>query len=325
MIDGHKLTMRVYGPVPSRRLGLSLGVDVVPFKKCSYDCVYCQLGRTEKTTIERNAYVRADDILPEVEALLTRRGARPDYITLGGSGEPTLNTEIEAMVGALKKNTGLPVAVLTNASMLSDPYVRESLMGADVVLPSLDAHNADGFARINRPHPKIIFESMVEGLDRFCADYKGRLWLEVFLVKGINASNADAYGFKQWIDRLAPEKIHLNTAIRPPAEPEIMQPNAETLFFFMNTLGPKCELAVPLSVEEPKSAGKMVDEADLIGILSKRPCTLKDISTGLGIQIQVVKALLMPLLVSRKVVVSSVEGQEYYQTHGSSCHLVTRL
>ncbi|MBW1895645.1 MAG: radical SAM protein, partial [Deltaproteobacteria bacterium] len=200
----------VYGPVPSRRLGRSLGVDLVPHKVCSYDCIYCQLGSTKQTTIERKPYLPANEILDQVREKL-KKGIDADYITLAGSGEPTLNTEIGLLIHEIKQLTETPVAVLTNGSLLGNSQVRESLMEADVVLPSLDAHDEEGFQTINRPHSEIRLEAVLEGLSTFGKEYPGQIWLEVFILDGINATPTDATQFKQLVESVKPQKVHINT------------------------------------------------------------------------------------------------------------------
>ncbi len=176
----------VYGPVPSRRLGRSLGVDLVPFKTCSYDCVYCQLGKTSKKTIDRKEYVAIEDVLEELERKL-RFEPFPDYISLAGSGEPTLNLGIGRLISRIKRLTTVPIAVLTNGSLLWMPEVQESLMDADVVLPSLDAGDEIAFRYVNRPHKSISFETMAQGLIDFTAVFTGARygWRYSFLVESL--------------------------------------------------------------------------------------------------------------------------------------------
>ncbi len=174
----------VFGPVPSRRLGRSLGVDLVPFKTCSYDCIYCQVGRTTNQTIERKEWVPMDAVLDELKVKLA---CRPDYVTLSGSGEPTLHSRLGETIEHIQAMSDVPVAVLTNGSLLWQKEVREELALADAVLPSLDAGNGLKFAFINRPHPCLTFERMVEGLIAFRDEFPGQYWLEVFLLGGYTA------------------------------------------------------------------------------------------------------------------------------------------
>ena len=180
-----RTSRHVYGPVPSRRLGRSLGVDLVPFKTCSYDCIYCQLGRTTNKTTERKEYVPVDDVLEELAEKL-RSEPGPDYVGLAGSGEPTLHARIGDLIAGIKRLTSVPVAVLTNGSMLWRSDVRAGIAEADLVMPSLDAGTPRRFERVNRPHRDISFEKMVDGLVTFCAVFRGKVWLEVFVLAGIN-------------------------------------------------------------------------------------------------------------------------------------------
>ena len=271
----------VYGPVPSRRLGRSLGVDLVPHKVCSYDCVYCQLGRTKKKTIERKAYVPMEAILNQVQEKLSE-GISADYITLAGSGEPTLNTEIGALIRELKKHSEIPVAVLTNSSLLGNGQVREALMGADAVLPSFDAHDQEGFETINRPHPAINFETMVDGLIAFRKEYPGEIWLEVFILEGINATEADALEFKYWIEKVNPQKVHVNTAVRPTAETYVRRVPVQEMAKLCSIIGGRAEVITPFKDTERHERGADIEE-DLLNLLARRPCTLDDISSGLNV------------------------------------------
>ena len=175
----------VFGPVPSRRLGFSLGVDLIPRKYCSFDCIYCQLGPTEKTEVERRSFYDPGLVVEQVVESV-KGGSRIDCISLSGSGEPTLNSDIGWVIKRLKERVSLPVAVITNGSLLSRRDVREDLMGADIVLPSLDAANEAAYLKINRPHESLEFSGIVEGLETFCKEYKGRVRLEIMLINNIN-------------------------------------------------------------------------------------------------------------------------------------------
>lgn len=180
----------VYGPVLSPRLGRSLGIDLVPFKTCNYDCIYCQLGRTTHKTLERKECINGDEILREVERKIS--AAPPcDVVTLSGSGEPTLNNRIGDIITEIKKLTTVPVAVLTNGSLLWMEDVRESLMNADIVIPSLDAGDEHLFQHVNRPHRELLFRRVVEGLIHFTKTFPGSVWLEVFLLAGITGIQSE--------------------------------------------------------------------------------------------------------------------------------------
>ncbi len=167
----------IFGPVPSRRLGRSLGVDLVPFKTCSYDCIYCQLGRTTNQTVERREWVPLDAVLAELRGKLA---SQPDYITLSGSGEPTLYSRLDELIDGIRAMTEVPIAVLTNGSLLWQPEVRSKLLRAHLVIPSLDAGDERTFQAIDRPHGTISFKRMLWGLIDFRREYQGQYWLEVF-------------------------------------------------------------------------------------------------------------------------------------------------
>lgn len=301
----------LYGPVPSRRLGRSLGVDLVPYKVCSYDCIYCQLGRTKQKTIERKPYIPVDRILDQVCEKL-KGGLRADYITVAGSGEPTLNSQIESLIHKIKKHTEIPVAVLTNGSLLGNSRVRESLMAADVVLPSLDAYDQTGFETINRPHSSISFEAMVGGLIAFRKEYPGEIWLEVFILEGINATEADATQFKQWIERVNPQKLHINTVVRPPAEKYARQVSAQEMARFCKALGDKAEVITPFQDQQKHEKRADVEE-DLLNLLARRPCTLDDISYGLNLHKNKILKYIEPLVKNHTIEMVKRGSALYYQ------------
>ncbi|MHB8202646.1 MAG: radical SAM protein [Desulfomonilaceae bacterium] len=272
----------VYGPVPSRRLGRSLGVDLVPFKTCSYDCVYCQLGKTSKKTIDRKEYVAIEDVLEELERKL-RFEPFPDYISLAGSGEPTLNLGIGRLISRIKRLTTVPIAVLTNGSLLWMPEVQESLMDADVVLPSLDAGDEIAFRYVNRPHKSISFGAMVKGLMDFTAVFTGAVWLEVFLLGGVTGAPSGVKKIAALIKEIGPERVQLNTVSRPPAEEFAFAVNAERMQEFKKLIPGKVELITEnglgkLTITNQQEA----NNSDILALLSRRPCTVQGVSVGLG-------------------------------------------
>ena len=302
----------VYGPVPSRRLGRSLGVDLVPYKVCSYDCIYCQLGRTKEKTIERKPYIAAEKILNQLYQRLKER-RQTDYITVAGSGEPTLNSQIGSLIHDIKKRTEIPVAVLTNGSLLSESGVRRSLMEADVVLPSLDAYDQEGFEAINRPHPEISFRAMVEGLIAFRNEYLGEIWLEVFILDGINATETNGAEFKYWIERVNPQKVHVNTAVRPSAETYARQVSPEKMARFCNILGEKAEVITPYKNIGQHEKGRAGVEENILNLLARRPCTLDDISSGLSVHKNEILKYIEPLVKNHRIDMVKKNSGVYYQ------------
>lgn len=281
----------IFGPVPSRRLGRSLGVDLVPYKTCTFDCVYCDLGRTTHKTVSRQSYVPPEEIQGELELYLSVLDKKPDYITLSGSGEPTLNTDIGETIRRIKEITFTPIAVLTNSSLLSLNEVRMDLSEADVVLPSLDAITPASFEYINRPHQSLKIEEIISGLIQFRKEYRGQIWLEVVFCRGINDDKEEIERLKGVIERIQPDRVQLNTPVRPPAEDFAFPLTLGQLEEIRKTLGDKAEIisefAAPLG-EEFNS----VKDTEILNLIKRRPCTTEDISKALGLRIdEVVKHL----------------------------------
>ena len=276
-----KENMYIFGPVPSRRLGLSLGVDIVPFKLCSLDCVYCQLGKTTEKTIERCDYVPLDDVLNELKERLAN-GIKPDFITISGSGEPTLNSQLGELIDEIKKITDIPVAILTNGTLLYRPDVRSDCAKADVVLPSLDAGDEPAFRKINRPHKDITFDKLLSGLIAFRKEYKGRIWLEVFLIEKFNTTTEQLAKIKDAIKLIGPDKVQLNTAVRPTAEPKVRKLNAQQLQDIALQLGDNCEVIADFDAVHSHKLHNSRAE-DVLSMLKRRPCSLNDICSGLGL------------------------------------------
>ncbi len=271
----------LYGPVPSRRLGLSLGIDIVPFKVCTLDCIYCQLGRTAEKTIERKHYVPVEQILAELRDKLSR-GLDADFITISGSGEPTLNLHLGKLIDGIREITDIPIAILTNGTLFYRPDVRADCAKADVVLPSLDAGDEQSFQKINRPHKDISIEKLIQGLCAFRKEFAGQIWLEVFLVEDLNTDTEQITKIKAAIDRICPDKIQLNTAVRPTAEAGIKRPSAEKLRAIATQLGQKCEVVADFSLHHrSKHIENKVE--DVLSMLKRRPCSLNDICLALGI------------------------------------------
>ena len=232
----------IFGPVPSRRLGRSLGVDLVPYKTCTFDCIYCDLGRTTRKTLSRQSYVSPKEIQGELELCLPVLEKRPDYVTLSGSGEPTLNTSIGEIIQRIKEITSTPVAVLTNSSLLSLDEVRRNLSEADVVLPSLDAITPALFEYINRPHASLSIEGIISGLIQFRKQYRGQMWLEILFCRGVNDGKEEIEKFKGVIKKIQPDRVELNTSVRPPAEDFAFPLTLPQLGEIRERLGEKAEI-----------------------------------------------------------------------------------
>lgn len=300
----------VFGPVPSRRLGRSLGVDTVPYKTCTYDCVYCQLGPTTAKTMRREAFVPVETLLGEVRRRLKQRPG-VDCITLSGSGEPTLYSELEPLIRGIRKQTNIPVAVLTNGSLLWDGQVRRAIGRADLVIPSLDAGNSRDFLRVNRPVEGIGFDAMVDGLRRFREFYRGRLWLEVFLLEGLTANQESVRAMAALARAIGPDKVQLNTVARPPVEAcALAVPRARMLELaglFAGGAEVIAEYAPPACGAD--SAGS---QGDVLGLLRRRPCTLEGVAAGLAMHRNEAVKHLEHLAADGLVTIQENEGGIFY-------------
>ncbi|MFI5341527.1 MAG: radical SAM protein [Candidatus Methylomirabilales bacterium] len=310
------MSQHIYGPVPSRRLGRSLGVDLVPFKTCTYDCIYCQLGRTTNKTTERREYVPLEAILAELEQKLAV-GCAPEYITLAGSGEPTLHGRLGELIGRIKKLAPVPVAVLTNGSLLGVRDVQEALMEADLVLPSLDAGDAALFGHVNRPHPAITFEAMVEGLRTFRERFAKPVWLEVFLLAGISGMPAEVENIARLVREIRPAGVQLNTVSRPPCEDFAYPVPADLLAAYAMFFEPPAEVIAdgPITGAAPQPAGRVPD-ADFLALLRRRPCTAQGVAAGLGLHVAEVMKRLHALTREGRVTCLRRNGLVFYRVGG---------
>jgi wyosine [tRNA(Phe)-imidazoG37] synthetase (radical SAM superfamily) len=225
--------------------------------------------------------VPAETIVAQVLARLAS-GTEPDYVTLSGSGEPTLNTAFGQVVRRLKENTTIPLALITNSTLFRHPDVRRDAAATDVVLPSLDAGTEAVFRRLNRPHPSLSLAALVEGLVAFRQEYGGPIWLECFMVKGLNTSPAELAAMKAHIGRILPDKIQLNTAVRPTADGSIARISEDELRVIAELFGPRAEVvadfSAALELELPAAAPEVLDT------IRRRPSTVEDVASGLGVR-----------------------------------------
>ena len=262
----------VFGPVPSRRLGLSLGVDVIPKKVCTLDCVYCEVGPTDKRALRRREYFPAEAIIAETEQALSARTGI-DHVSFSGSGEPTLNSKLGEIIRSVKQITSIPIAVITNGTLLSFEDVRYDLMAADVVLPSLDAVTQEVFEKIDRPHPQLRIETIVEGLKEFRREFKGKFWLEIMFAKGYNDSEDQIRRMKEVMKEIQPDKIQLNTVTRPPSEHGV-EPVSETrLKEICAVFGERCEI-IGIFNKRGTDRGEKSNLSEILALLERRAMTL---------------------------------------------------
>ena len=235
----------IYGPVKSRRLGLSLGISLNPYKICSFDCIYCQLGRTHNLVSQRDEYLKIEGIISELKSWLAanpKEAGDLSYITLSGCGEPTLNVKIGALIQEIKKITSIPVAAITNSSLLRDALVRNALSSADLIIPSLNTVSSDIFLEINRPAADIKIEDIIEGLAALRKEFRGKIWLEIMLVKGVNDDIRQIRKLKEAIERINPDKVQLNSPVRTTAEENVLPLDKKKLEKIQEELGDKCEI-----------------------------------------------------------------------------------
>ena len=227
----------VYGPVPSRRLGNSLGIDPIPSKTCNYQCIYCQLGKTTNFTNERKDFYPKEEIVKEMEESINLNKSKFDYITFVGSGEPTLCNSLGELILKARKLSKKPICVITNGSLLYHEDVKDELMFSDVVLPTLDAGDEKLFIKINRPHPSIKFEKMIQGYIDFRKEFNGKFWIEIMLMKGINDSKEELLKIKTKLDLIKPDRIDINVPIRPPTESWVQIPDKNVISILNEVFG----------------------------------------------------------------------------------------
>ncbi|NQT89073.1 radical SAM protein [bacterium] len=302
----------VFGPVPSRRLGNSLGVDLLATHVCSYDCVYCQLGRTVKQTSRRDSFVPWKDVVAEVGKVL-RSGAEIDYITLSGSGEPTLSLDIGRVVGAIKKMTGIPVAVLTNASLLWREEVREDVRQADVVIPSFDAATQEAFDRINRPLA-LASQLVADGIRDLARECDGRVWLEVMVVAGVNDTLDEARAILHALQGARLDRVQLNTVARVPAESWVQPVSDVRLEEIASVLAALAPVDVIHHYNRAGHESFRTDVEDVIlSALARRPCGAHDLAKSLGLTPTVVAKHVGALEHAGHVERVDVSGQTQYR------------
>ncbi len=261
----------VFGPVPSRRLGRSLGIDPIPLKTCNWNCVYCQLGRTRPVVNLRKEYIAPDLILEQVARFLDEHDhAGIDWVTFVGSGEPLLNAGLGRMIREVKTLSDIPVAVITNGTLLHLPTVRQELLAADAVLPTLDAGTAELYRKINRPHSRVPFELHLQGLIDFGHVYDGFLWPEVMLVRGFNDTEESLRDLATALEKIGPDSIHLNVPSRPPSETWVQPTDEQGILRAMAILGDITRVVHPVEGKYERSSEK--DSLDaILAIIRRHP------------------------------------------------------
>jgi wyosine [tRNA(Phe)-imidazoG37] synthetase (radical SAM superfamily) len=303
----------VYGPVPSRRLGASLGVDLIPKKICTYDCIYCQIGRTTQQTTERKEYCPANAILRDVREALKEWGDAVDYIAISGSGEPTLNLAIGEVIEGIKELTAVPVAVITNSSLLHQAEVRKALLLADVVMPSLDAVTPSVFDTINRPHPSLEITQIIQGLADFRREYEGKIWLEILLCRGVNDGGEEIEALHKAIGAIQPDKVQLNTVVRPAVEDYASPLPVNKMEQIRESLGGNAEIIADFAGHGKTIDSKNVEEK-VIQLIQRRPVTPDDLTKILGLHNLEITKILDKLTKEGRITYRVFNQQLYYET-----------
>lgn len=299
----------VFGPVPSRRLGLSLGVDLIPPKTCTFDCLYCQVGKTTCKTIEAGDYVPIEQVIEEIGKRL--ESVRPDYVTLAGSGEPTLNARIDKVIEGIKEMSDVPIALLTNGSLLWSDEILKKVLGADVILPTLTSVNEKTFREIHRPHRDLRLDRIIEGLRRLCGIYGGHVFLEVVLLAGINDTEGELENLKRVIDQIPVEKIQLNTVVRPPTDSRAIALDRKALEEIMHYMGQKAEIIadVPI-IQERKNDSSHAEH--LLAMIGRRPLRAVDAARAMGLPPDEVQSLIKGLLLKGLICGRDHDGELFY-------------
>lgn len=272
----------VFGPVPSKRLGQSLGIDPIPLKTCNWNCVYCQLGRTRPVVLKRSNWVDPKTILAQVRDALRDHGpGEIDWVTFVGSGEPALHSGLGDMIREIKRLTDIPIAVITNGSLLYLPEVREALMAADAVMPTLDAGNEALYRRINRPHPEATYERLLDGLLAFREHYTGKLWPEVMLVQGLNDTEEALRELAERFQALKPDEVHLNVPTRPPAEVWVEPPDEEGMMRARAILGGIARVLHPAEGSFDLRGYEDLLDA-VVGVITRHPMRQEELERALS-------------------------------------------
>ena len=307
----------LFGPVPSRRLGISLGVDLVPLKTCTLNCIYCECGRTTNLTLERKEYVPFTTVKEELTFYFANN-PKPDYITFSGSGEPTLNSRIGDVLRFIENQSpDISVALLTNGTLFSEKQVREDVKDASVVIPSLDAATEKIFKKINRPSPHLQVDTIIDGLVRFRKEYSGQIWLEIFIVSGMNDTEHELTALKQAIEKIEPDQVQLNTLDRPGPVSTLRAATRQELERVLDFWQLE-NVSIIADVPERKDllAYRKDTESAILGTIARRPCTLKDLSEILGLKINEVNKYLDVLEADGKIKVVKQKRGFFYQLNG---------
>ena len=289
---------------------MSLGADIIPRKVCSLDCVYCEVGHTTRYAVAPEPFTPVREVADEIGAALRLR-PDIDWVTFSGSGEPTLNVRVGEMIREVRKRTSTPVAVITNGTLLWNKDVRKRLMEADAVLPSLDAATQAGFERNNKPDPLLDISTVIEGLKSFRQEFRGKFFLEILLVRWINDSDEENHAFKRAVGEIRPDKIHLNTVVRPPAETWASPVGTERMQEIAAIIGNGCEIIAASGVPD-KRLSSDADDTSVLRLLARRPMKEEELRAAFQAGDATMGSLLKRLLAERKIVRRMFDRGEFF-------------
>jgi len=299
----------IFGPVPSRRLGLSLGIDLVPAKTCSYDCLYCQVGRTTGKILDPEAFVPVRTITEELEEKLEK--IAPDTITLSGSGEPTLYSPMAQLISSIKQITDIRIAILTNGSLFWNEEVRAGVLEAQIIAPTLSTVFEETYRAIHRPHADIELGMIIEGLKALRRDFRGFIFLEVVLLAGFNDSAREIEGLKQVIEEISPDRIQLNTVVRPPADSRALSLDTVRLEEIKNFFGDKAEIIADIPPEQRSQVFESYEDT-ILETARRRPMRAVDLANVLDLPLEDVEGLLEGLIGKGDLSVTGHGEETYY-------------
>lgn len=306
----------LFGPVPSRRLGISLGIDMVPHKVCSLNCIYCECGKTTKLTIDRKEYIAYNEIIKELNHYF-ENNPDPEYFTFSGSGEPTLNSRIGDVIQFLKdRKPNIPIAVLTNGTLLYQEKLRKDLLKADIVLPSLDAATQNTFIRIDRPNKNLDINVYINGLINFRKIFHGEIWLEVFILQGYNDEINELKLLKEAILKIKPDKIQLNTLDRPGTLKELRAATISELKSILNLWDiEQAEIIATVPNRKNIKSYRKDIESTILETIERRPCTIDDLTKILGVHKNEINKYLGVLEGENKVETIRLSRGIFYRIH----------
>jgi len=299
----------VFGPVPSRRLGMSLGVDLIPLKTCTFDCIYCQVGRTTSKISVPDRFLPVRDVIFEIEKKL--RKTTPDAITLAGSGEPTLHSEIDRVIGSIKDMTDIRVALLTNGSLFWKAEVRKRVLMADVIMPTLTTVSDRTFKLIHRAHHDLDLHTIIDGLISLRDEYRGQIFLELVFLSGFNDSESEVHALKEVVEQIRPEKIQINTVVRPPADRKAISIDKNRLEELKELFGERSEIIAGTPVGTRQWQRDTLSE-DIIEMVKRRPLRIVDISMSLGMPGDEIEPVIKGLLIKGYIIRQEHLGEIYY-------------